>query len=206
MSVRWASELQNALRISEKLVQFHQWRPLKVYSSLSNARKPRPVFSLRYRGQEVGKIIDGDRPLFNITTACETNNYKSFGLITKSTESAEPKPFWNGGEARKFRKQFKDFDSKTKLEKMKSDEAWLQSIVFETMLNNSDVGYHACQPVLFNRFPFQCPVPISANKGVPKKSRGNIDILARRGQGNTHASIWELKKPGQCKTAFEQVY
>ncbi len=190
LSVRWAEELQCALVISKKLMRFHQWWPLKVYSSLSNAKKTRPVFSLRYRGQEVGEIIGGDKPFFNITLTCETNNRKSFGLITKSTKFDKPKPLWNGSEASKFRKQFKDFDSKFKVEKMKSDEAWLQAIVFETMFNNPDAGYHACQPVLFHRFPFQCPVPISANKGVPKKSRGNIDILARRGQGDLPPKKW----------------
>ena len=42
---------------------------------------------------------------------------------------------------------------------------------------------------------------------IPKPSKGNIDILARRGTGKgTKISIWELKKPVTTANAIEQVY
>jgi len=201
LSSRWSSELKNAIKLSENLPKFHQWNPLRVYTTLSGSRKAKPIFSLRYRGQEVANIIGDKEIKIDITPKCETNTLKHFELTTKAGRFS-----WKGQEAKAFRQKFKDYDKTNSKEKMKSDEAWLQSIVFEKMNTTADGGYHACKPVLFDRFPFQCPIPISGCTGIPKKKKGNIDILARRGHGNTHPAIWELKSPKQCKAAFEQVY
>ena len=202
LSVRWANELDEAKAQALTLARFHEWKPLKVFTSLSKARKPKPVFSLRYQGQEVAELVAEDVPVLSIKASHETNNLKGFGLKTKSGKFA-----WRSPEAVEFRKMFKELkQSDSNPFKMKSDEAWLQSILFDTMVKSGDVGYHACQPVLFERFPFQCPLPVSASAGVPEASIGNVDILARRGQGNTHPAIWEIKKPNTCKTAFEQIY
>jgi hypothetical protein len=65
------------------------------------------------------------------------------------------------------------------------------------------------QPVMLCGFPFQFPLPISGNTGVPKlnKGKGNIDILARRGTGKgTKISVWELKRPGTTAHAIPQAY
>lgn len=63
------------------------------------------------------------------------------------------------------------------------------------------------QPVFFAGFPLQFPLPISSNTGKPKASRGNIDIVVRRGTGRgTKISIWELKKPNATGNAIEQTY
>ena len=202
LSARWANELEAAKIQALTLARFHEWKPLKVFTSLSKARKPKPVFSLRYQGQEVAELVADDVPALLIKASHETNNLKGFGLKTPSGKFD-----WRSTEAAGFRKMFKELkQSKSNPFKMKSDEAWLQSIIFDTMVKTGEAGYHACQPVLFDRFPFQCPIPISANSGTPKASKGNLDVLARRGQGNTHPAIWELKAPKTCKTAFEQVY
>lgn len=56
-------------------------------------------------------------------------------------------------------------------------------------------------------FPFQFPLPISGNTGVPKLTNGNIDILARRGSGKgTKISVWELKRPNTTAHAISQAY
>ena len=202
LSVRWANELEKARGQAENIARFYKSKPLKVFTSLSKARKPQTVFSLRYQGQEVAEIVAEDVPALSIKASHETNNLKGFGLKTPSGKFA-----WRSPEAAGFRKMFKELkQSKSNPFKMKSDEAWLQSVVFDTMVKSGEAGYHACQPVLFDRFPFQCPLPISANSGIPKASRGNLDVLARRGQGNAHPAIWELKKPKACKKAFEQIY
>lgn len=202
LSYRWANELEAAIIKAKTITRFNEWKPLKVFTSLSNARKPKPIFSLRYQGQEVAELVAENIPALSIKTSHETNNLKGFGLRTPSGKFT-----WNSPDAASFRKLFKELkQSKSNPFIMKSDEAWLQSIIFDTMVKSGVDGYHACQPVLFDRFPFQCPLPISANSGGPKASKGNLDILARRGQGNTHPAIWELKKPKTCKTALEQVY
>lgn len=202
LSLRWAGELECALEQSKRIAKFHQWKPLKVFTSLSAVRKPKPVFSLRYRGQEVANLIADKDIKIEIKAKTASNTLKQFGLISKTGEYN-----WSGNDAKVFRKQFIEYDkTSSKDVEMKSDEAWLQSIVFEKMAKTADAGLYSCQPVLFDRFPFQCPVPISGSSGVPKKTKGNLDILARRGQGNTHPAIWELKKPQKCETAFEQAY
>lgn len=63
------------------------------------------------------------------------------------------------------------------------------------------------QPVSLAGCRFQFPLPLSASSGAPKDSRGNIDILARRGSGRgTKLSVWELKKPEVADRAIEQAY
>jgi hypothetical protein len=67
--------------------------------------------------------------------------------------------------------------------------------------------FRGIQPVMLGGFPLQFPVPISANTGVPKPTRGNLDILARRGTGKgTRISVWELKRPGTTGQAVAQAY
>lgn len=197
LSARWAEELGEARSAAEQLPRFNQWGPLRVYTSLTKARRPEPVFSVRYQGQEVACIRVGTTPRLVITKTHETNNSRCFGLQTRQGCHE-----WNAKEAAAFRKMFNGLSCSS----MKSEEAWLQSDIFKKMMTHADGGFHACQPVLFVRFPFQCPVPISASRGSPKASKGNLDILARRGQGGTHLAIWELKRPGACGTALEQVY
>jgi hypothetical protein len=202
LSARWAQELENAKTQAEDLSRFNQWSPLKIYTSLSKARKIIPSFSVRYQGQEVAELIADHSPSLSISPTHEKNNLKCFGLVTKSNVIS-----WRSPEATTFRKQFKSLHaSPSKPMSMKSDEAWLQSLIFEKMVKSGEDGFHACLPVLFDRFPFQCPIPISASTGLPKATKGNLDILARRGQGGTHPAIWELKKPKTCGTALEQAY
>lgn len=201
LSSRWANELENATIQAQAVARFNEWKPFKVFTSLSSARKPKPVFSLRYQGQEIAQILSDDLPVLSITPTHEKNNLKGFGLKTPSGTFA-----WKSPDATEFRRKFKELNQPFLDIKMKSDEAWLQSIIYDTMVKSGDSGYHACQPVLFDRFPFQCPIPISASSGYPKATKGNLDILARRGQGNTRPAIWELKRPETCKTAFEQLY
>lgn len=201
LSVRWAQDFARAKAEAINLTRFNNWKPLKIFTSLSNARKSVPVFSVRYQGQEVAELIADDKILLNIKNGHEQNNKKCFGVATQA-QTLE----WK--KASDFRKIFIELDrSPQRPLKMKSDEAWLQSIIFESMAKSGDSGYHACQPVVFaDRFPLQCPVPISANSGFPKDKKGNLDILARRGLGGTHPAIWELKRPSVCGTAFEQAY
>lgn len=63
------------------------------------------------------------------------------------------------------------------------------------------------QPVTLAGCRFQFPLPLSGNSGEPKPSRGNLDMLARRGTGRgTRLSVWELKVPDARAFPIEQAY
>ena len=94
---------------------------------------------------------------------------------------------------------------------VKSEEHHVESEFLRHMKNPSAKKFNGTlrgiQPVMLGGFPFQFPVPISGNSGVPKPTNGNIDILARRGTGKgTKISIWELKRPQTTAHAISQAY
>ena len=53
----WLDDLE---RIEDKQPKgrraFNQWKPFKVYSSITLAKHVSPVFSLRFKGQEVAEV------------------------------------------------------------------------------------------------------------------------------------------------------
>jgi hypothetical protein len=77
----------------------------------------------------------------------------------------------------------------------------------DTTRNKFNGTLRGIQPVTLGGFPFQFPVPISGCRGVPRLTKGNIDILARRGTGKgTKISVWELKRPKTTAHAISQAY
>lgn len=210
--LQWKENLLNAKEQVEIIRKansekggFHQWGKLRIYTAYSSVKNKKPVFSLRYRGQDVAKIIADVPVKIKISDDQRKKNNESFKIDYNSGEYN-----WTSTEAREFRKKFlkKGYTYSNSLN-MKSDEAWLQSLFFKEMKKSTNDGFKNFQPVLLGKFPVQWPVPISGNKGKPKNSSGHLDILARRREGNrTHLSIWELKKPGafQEDISFPQVY
>lgn len=202
----WADNLKGAKKsVLFAKRQFHEWYPLKVYLCYTDAIKSRPKFSLRYLGQEVATLqVEASGVFITISAKTAEVNGKQFHI------TLQDKHRWSGVEAQNFRRHFQrlnhpDYHSVVK------EEHHVESEFLRNMKNPSGKKFNGTlrgiQPVMFGGFPLQFPVPISGCKGVPKLTKGNIDILARRGTGNgTKISVWELKRPGVTAHAISQAY
>ncbi len=203
----WLARIKNNKKsIQDNRAKFHEWYPLRIYLSVTDARIGQ--FSVRFLGQEVAKIrIQNDVAFLVISTKHEKTNENYFKCKLKKGEYP-----WIGKEAIQFRAYFKKVDCK-KIE-IRSQEHKLESDFIQEMLkedlNKFGGKLKNIQPVTIEGMPFQMPLPISASKGVPIASgHGHIDILARR-RGNdrkVRISVWELKEPrGNINHVIEQVY
>ncbi len=201
---KWAAQLKNNKpKIIEAVKTFREWDPLHVYLTVTKAMNPHVSFSLRYQGQEVAILkINGDVRI-KISADTAKNNEKYFNLNTESEF------LWRSDEGANFRKYFKNpkLDKKGRIHEHRIESEFLKQMSDNTS-KKFDGTLKGIQPVLLADCPFQFPLPISGNTGIPKATRGNIDILARRTPvgGITRISIWELKKPGNPGHAIEQAY
>jgi hypothetical protein len=204
----WAAKLRDANEsILSAKQQFREWYPLKVYLSYTNATKSEIDFSIRYLGQQVATLQvkpSGDVFIY-ISEKTATLNDEKFGIDLPGTH------LWRGAKAQKFRKHFRCLNPSDYFSSVKSEEHHIESEFLRHMKNPSAKKFNGTlrgiQPVMLGGFPFQFPVPISGNSGVPKLTNGNIDILARRGTGKgTKISIWELKRPKTTAHAISQAY
>ena len=213
---RSLSDWLRRLEVGEKLMsqtrrQFHQWEPLRVYISVTQAKSN--LFSLRFFGQKVAELFVKDKNVaLRLSKQHNKNNVKWFGCTLSSGDYD-----WSGQEAKEFRAYFKRLavSSKGKPE-VRIVEHRVESKFIQEMLKPSGkfgLSGLKIQPVLIpgsretgKGCPLQFPVPISANTGQPKKSKGNIDILARHlGRNNkTRLSVWELKRPNTYAHAASQ--
>ena len=188
--------------IGEARNAFHQWKPLRAYTSTTKLKqKGKAFFSLRFHGQEVGEIEikKGLKPTLNVHKTIALRNLKWFDGPNLSSRVA-----WNSSEAKYFRSYFKK-QNENKNVKTQSPEHKLEAYLINEMKKDSSTkfggSFSGIQPVLVDDCPLQIPCPIRFN---PKTKRpeysatgGNIDILARRlvkGK-RVRLSVWELKKP-----------
>ena len=201
---RWAETLESCLEdVHLRRNDFRQWDRLNVYLSYSMATARTPTFSLRFLGQEVGKILSRngkDNTRLRVTKHHEESTRNAFGIdfVARTCD-------WKSEDASKFRESFRD----PKKMGPHSPEHWIESRFLEEMRTKDRSKFCGTlkniQPVLLHGCPFQCPVPIGASEGRPKQSpRANIDILAR-GAGRRLA-VWELKRPGITAHSLDQVY
>lgn len=193
--------------------QFHQWKPLRVYISTSQAkRKGAPTFSLRYCGQEVATLIlRADGKLYvSIATARQSINASHFDVPIETSRDFA----WDSPEGKKFREHFKKHRLWQEPPR-RLREHHLESMIIQEMQRKTSRKFGGTltqvQPVLlYGRLPFQVPIPFRASEGIPEISPrgGNIDILARRRaeHGPVRLSVWELKRPGQIDHAVIQSY
>ena len=185
--------IDNIAILKEKKASFHKWNPLYVYLTTSEMKNNGNVsFSLRYRGQEVGKIVVKDDvwcyPSYE-------NNKNNFGY----TDFQDGFP-WNSEKAREFRSFFSQNPSRIDFKK-KNDEHRYESMLlacFEER-DKTENAFKHIQPIsVISGVRFPMPTPISAsNKKAVKYSGvygGGIDIFARSGNGRaTHLNVMELK-------------
>ncbi|MGA2219004.1 MAG: hypothetical protein ABSG51_13000 [Terracidiphilus sp.] len=204
----WAEKLReanNALLSARQ--KFYEWYPLKLYISYSTATQSPITFSLRYLGQQVATLQVKANDVVYITIPPKTAavNTRLCGI---SLTGEYP---WRGAEAQAFRRHFRSLEHCEYHSGVKSEEHHIESEFLRHMKDPTGSKFHGTlrgiQPVTLGGLPFQFPVPISGHEGVPAPTKGNIDILARRGTGKgTKISVWELKRPTITAHAIEQAY
>jgi hypothetical protein len=204
----WAEKLRDAKKsILPAKRQFHEWYPLKAYLSYASATKSGVDFSLRYLGQQVAtlRVAAGDKVYIRIPEKTAAVNGKLFDV------NLDGEHLWRGAIAQKFRRDFQRLNHCDYYSSVKSEEHHIESEFLRHMKdptrNKFNGTLRGIQPVMLGGFPFQFPVPISGHSGVPKLTKGNIDILARRSAGKgTRISVWELKRPNTTAHAILQAY
>lgn len=207
-SAEWAEKLGEAKNtLLSARQKFYEWYPLKVYISYSTATKPRIYFSLRYLGQQVATlhVKPNDAVYIKILPATAEANTRLCGIRLAGEHP------WRGAEAQEFRRHFRRLKHSEYHSSVKSEEHHIESEFLRHMKDPTGTKFHGTlnhvQPVTLGGLPFQFPVPISGNTGSPRPTKGNIDILARRGTGKgTKISVWELKRPTTTAHAIEQAY
>ncbi len=192
----YADEISgNVAMLKERKASFHKWNPLYVYLTTSEMKKGGSIsFSLRYKGQEVGKLVVKDEIL---CYPAYENNKKNFGY-TPSFQGEFP---WNSENAREFRKFFSS-KKPTRIDcGKKNDEHRYESMLltcFEDRNKEID-AFKNIRPVsVISGVRFPMPTPISASKKddlkYSGKFGGGIDIFTRTGNGKaTYLNIMELK-------------
>ncbi len=205
LASQWVTQLSdNKARLEKAVRLFREWPPLYVYLSVTRAVQPKVSFSIRYQGQEVASLLvtDTDEVRISISAGHARTNTRDFGLDVKGTFD------WRCSEATRIRKYFAQLDGKARgrVPEHRVESEFLRQMANPTAAKFAGT-FRDIQPVLFAGCPFQFPLPISGSSGLPKATRGNIDILARRGTGRgTKLSLWELKRPEVTAHAIQQSY
>jgi len=189
--------------------EFHQWKPLKTYISVSKASSASQAkYSMRFYGQEVANLIVKNKEVLLRLKGHVQKNEHWFGVKTKDGDYP-----WRSEVAKDFRLNFKEFAKEQNgFPDVRSSEHRIETKFISEMCKGAgkfNIPGLQIQPVLIaGKFPLQVPVPISANTGKPKAGNGYIDILARRKaeDNKVRLSVWELKGPGEYKYAASQAY
>lgn len=204
----WIEQARKERAIADRKT-FHQWEPLRIYTSFTRMRSGE--FSVRFHGQEVAtiKVLKNDNPYLYVDEKTNAANREYFKNGYNFPFNPDGYP-WTGKDAKEFRMFFKQLKLDTF--KVKTPEHEVETNIIKEMSRKTSKKFGGnligIQPVVLGGMPCQFPLPISGSSGYPKFSRGNIDILARRrgNDGKVRLSIWELKKPGTLAHVEKQVY
>ena len=206
----WLNDIeQNIARTRSARKSFHQWHPLRVYVNASELMNSGAAsFSLRFKGQEVSKLIVSREGLVEIKldTKHEVLNKRHFGF----TSVKAGRYGWKSPAGQCLRDYFKKNVQNSDLRPRQPEHEVETNIIREMSKKKRETKFggkfHGVQPVMVEGCPLQMPLPISGSSGSAKLTKGNIDILARRvgTKGRVRLSVWELKKPAVTSTVIEK--
>lgn len=200
--IGYANEISNNLtRISSEKRKFNEWKPLRLYINVSNAKKGsgKINFELRYQGQTVADLICKDEVKLN-TRNHYLNNRRDFGcdLLLENVE-------WKGSDAKRFRDYFKGNPVRINESPIVNREHRIQCLFLDELLTREDKLLNNIKPVTVGGIRFPMPTPLKASNhsqiGYSGNHGGGIDILARTGTGGraTKLCILELKDENNKK-------
>jgi hypothetical protein len=187
----------NAAFIEEKRTKFREWAPLFYYITTSSAKdnKSRLVLDIRYMGQNVANLICDKKDRVIISTKDYNDNNKQHFDCDIELDNKD----WDGEEAAKFRKHFRERTPTRNNEKKRNEEHKIESMLLtEFSKQRGEKLLRGIQPVKFARnIRFPMPTALSASKPNDlqfAKKGGGVDILSRVGLGqNTCPCVIEVK-------------
>jgi hypothetical protein len=197
---KYAKEISNNIEdIKSVRNRFREWSPLKLYLNVSKAKNVVKAvkFELRYLGQTVADLqYNKDNKEFKLDTV----KYNATNKRDFDCEIYLSKVKWDGIEARKFRRFFKNREPIRNIENNKGNEEHrMESLLLSEFLKLKDKNLANIKPVTIANLRFPMPTPLSASNHKKTKYSGihggGIDILARIGTGGraTNLCIIELK-------------
>lgn len=184
-----ADEILKDKEIKEKLSkQFHKAEPFTYYEPISSIQKGKSLkVSVRYLGQEVAEI----------TVPYNNEESKNITISTKKYDKTNKSDFecnikldnvsWRyDNSAKKFRKYFKERESKRDNTNKGNEEHRIESLLLTDFLKTKSDDKLLCgiQPVTFASYRFPMTTAITASKTIQLGAKdgscgGGIDILAR---------------------------
>jgi len=184
----------NLQKIKDNKTNFHEWSPLYLYSTVSNA-KGDLQYSLRYKGQKVAVLKVKDKNV-TVSTAKLIAVNKQFQCDIKLENECK----WDSINASEFRKHFA-IDRKRTGSAKGNEEHRIESLLLTEFTKKSSKSKLILniQPVkLAGHARFQMPTPLTASKNAVEYAKsgigGGVDIIARVGSGNsTKLCIMEVK-------------
>lgn len=220
--------ISNLDMLKERRAAFNERDPLRLYTTVNDlyraSAKSTYVFSLRFKGREVGLIKvpsreSGNKVMLSLHQGTKGAAAKLRRDLKLNFEVDEYE--WDSTVAAKFRKHLNDSKHTLKINEDQSEKTFESFIIDEMQSSkkNKFVGSLSnIQPVrLGGKCRFQMIVPISANKTDQleykegNNSLGRIDVLARvvaEGAPSNKArlTVLELKKDSKesYKTALAQ--
>ena len=184
-------------------------KPLFIYTTVSNETKTNPKRYLRFMGQNVGSLLQKNGNCFLKISSDDYNNSGAFAGYSISGIKQGEWDWEKSTEAKRFRDFFANYNG---VKHNDNHEHTVES-AFLTDLEKKkgvDKTLKYIQPVEIRGKRFQMPTPLGASNlhsiksqadltnskflKYSKRSRGGIDILARRRiASHTYITVIELK-------------
>jgi len=193
----YAHEISNNLDIIKYTRQrFREWKPLKFYINITNAKKAKSTvwFDVRFLGQKIGDLKCTSKEIKLSTDKYNKTNERDFGCKLSLSDVD-----WDGAKAREFRKFFRELFESGKNSNKGNEEHRIESLILTELMRRKDKVLRNMAPVTISRVRFPMPTPLKASDHATvtyaKQYGGGIDVFARAGIGgiNTTLCIMELK-------------
>ncbi|MCL2171156.1 MAG: hypothetical protein FWB71_03295 [Defluviitaleaceae bacterium] len=177
--------------------RLREWKPLKYYMNITNAKKAKHAvrFEARYLGQTVAELLSNTDGVFISTKNYEPTNQRDFDCGIKLKNAP-----WAGKEAAAFRAHFKNREPlRNVCENKGNEEHRIESLLLSEFSKSKEKALPNIKPIKIKGLRFPMLTPIGASKhGITKYAKqrgGGIDIFARIGTGGraTYLCIIELK-------------
>ena len=195
---RYADDILNNIKviISNKK-GFNQFSPLYFYISTTNAIKAKNNLKLdvRYMGQSVATLKANKNDIKISTKSHDKINDRDFNCKIKLNNI-----LWTDSQASAFRRFFKGRQiSRNTNNNKNNNEHYVESLLLSEFSKRASTNkaITGIQPIKIGEIRFPMPTPLSASNNLIKysgPSGGNIDILARTGNGGaTFLTVIEVK-------------
>jgi hypothetical protein len=176
---------------------FNEFKPLNFYISTTNAIKAKNnlILDVRYMGQSVATLKANQKNISISTKAKDVNNFRDFNCNIQLNNIS-----WTDSKASAFRKFFKDRPiSRNINNNKKNNEHHVESLLLTefSKKESKNKPITGIQPIKIAGIRFPMPTPLTASNNnlvYSGPSGGNIDILARTGNGGaTYITVIEVK-------------